>query len=471
MVTTGYSSEKEALNGLKTLLMPALTKEQPRMDRIDRWWRWNPKPIRLRQGSTWEHRMLRDLSITPWLSLVVTSVAQTLYLEGVDVPGGSDEDSSRIWAPWLSSRMSRQQTALHRSALAYGISYATVRGVDRGSGVQAGIECFSPRHAIALYEDPQTDVYPQVFMRERALSDTETQIDVWDAWNVFTWTVKSGVYSFVSSTPHLGADRDGNPVCPVIRYTNQMDLEGRTPGEVEPYIPLASRLNKDDYDRLLAQHYNSFKVRTATGLDMSQMNGSEREVEKIRLSNESILVGDTEVKYGSLPATDLSNITAAKQADVEELSAVSQTPATAFGKMVNVGDAGIEESRAGFYAKRNERRKSFGVSHMDVLRLCAAVENRLEDAKNFRLSPLWEDTDTRTLSQAVDALGKASQSLGVPQQLLWDQIPGISKTRADSWREYAREHPNPDELASRMYQSQMNAEDTDGSNEEGGGAH
>lgn len=101
---------------------------------------------------------------------------------------------------------------------------------------------------------------------------------------------------------------------------------------------------------------------------MTELSDAQREDRKAKLAQEDILAGGPDVKFGTLPETSLDNLVNARQADVEELAAVSQTPTTAFGKMVNVGDAGIEESRAGFYAKRNERRKSFGVGHLDALR-------------------------------------------------------------------------------------------------------
>ena len=455
---TAFSSPEEAEQNLRSLLLPAWGSELPGLNRIDRWTRWDPKPIRLKGTSTWEHRMLRDMGITPWLGLVVTSVGQTLYLEGVEKPGseGDRSTTSDLWLPWLRSGMPRKQIALHRGALAYGSSYASVRAVESGTNdVQARIDCYSPRESIAVYEDPEADEFPQLFMRKRQLSKAADQLDVWDAFNVWTWRREGGSYEFVQVVPHLGMSPDGEPVCPVVRFTNQMDLEGRTPGEVEPFIPLAARLNKDNYDRLLAQHFNSWKVRTATGLDMTELNQKQRDDKKVELRQNDMLAGGDGVKFGTLPETDLQNFSTAKRDDIEELAGVSQTPVTAFGKMVNVGDAGIEESRAGFYAKRNERRKSFGVSHMMLLRLCSSIEGRYEDAADFTLAPMWEDTDTRTLSQAVDALGKASQLLGVPQQLLWDLIPGINKTTADSWRKYAEEHPNPDDLAATMYRDQL----------------
>lgn len=466
MVTTEYANETDAEQALRTLLLPAWGDEIQSLDRIDRWWRWNPKPIRLRKATP-EHRMLRDMGVTPWLRLVVTTIAQTLYLEGVDIPGKSDTESARrFWHPWVANRMGRKQVALHKTAIAYGHAYAAVRAVDDPGGqVRAGIDCYSPRESIALYEDPARDTYPQLFMRRRRLAPQTESYELWDSWNIWQWKRADGAYEFVSCTPHLASDPYGRPVCPVIRYTNDLDLQGRAPGEVEPYIPLANRLNKDSYDRLLAQHYNSWKVRTATGLDMTDLSDAERASRKAKLGQEDILTGGDGVQFGTLPETALSGLIEARQADVEELAAVSQTPTTAFGKMVNVGDAGIAESRAGFYAKRDERQKSFGVSHMDVLRLAAGIEGRADDARDFDLTPLWEDTDVRTINQAVDALGKAAQMLGVPKEQLWDMIPGVSKSRADSWREWAESHPDADALAMQAYQAQLEPAVDDGSDQ------
>ena len=41
----------------------------------------------------------------------------------------------------------------------------------------------------------------------------------------------------------------GTGVTPVVRDVNFMDSDGRVVGEVEPYINVAKRLNKTEYDR------------------------------------------------------------------------------------------------------------------------------------------------------------------------------------------------------------------------------
>ncbi len=427
--------------------------ELNRLTVIDGWWRWKPQRLILKDPSS-EHRTLRDIGETPWLRMVVTTLAQTLYLDGVEFPDDIDNTKARrMWEPWNRSRMGARQIPLHQAAIAYGSAYTSVTLDDNGL---ARINCHSPMRALALYNDPAADIYPQLFLSVVDLSDDTKTYEVWDAWNIWRFEQRDGTeLRLVSTSQHCGVDGDGDPVCPVVRYGNQIDLQGRTPGEVEPYIPLAKRLNKDNYDRLLAQHYNSWKVKTATGIDLSELSDEDKEKKKIELKQDSMLFGGDGVQFGTLPETNLDNIVNAKQSDVDELAAVSQTPATAFGKMVNVGDAGIEESRAGFYAKRNERRKTFGVSHLDTLRLCAAAEGRMDDARNMSLTAVWADTDTRTISQAVDAYGKAAQMLGVPKQCLWDRIPGITKTEADAWREYAQAHPDADALAARMYEDQL----------------
>lgn len=425
----------------------------PELETIDGWWRWDPQKLLLKDPSR-EHRTMRDISETPWLRMVVTTLAQTLYLDGVEFPDDIDNTKAkRMWMPWNRNRMGAKQIPLHQAAIAYGSAYTSVH-VD-ADGL-AKITCHTPMRALALYNDPASDVFPQLFLAVIDLSDDTTAYEVWDAWNVWRFQQdKNGTLSLMEPKAHGVCDAQGEPVCPVVRFGNQIDLQGRTPGEVEPYIPLAKRLNKDNYDRLLAQHYNSWKVKTATGIDLSELDDDAKEQRKLEMRQDSMLFGGEGVQFGTLPETDLDNIVNAKQSDVDELAAVSQTPATAFGKMVNVGDAGIEESRAGFYAKRNERRKTFGVSHLDTLRLCAAAEGRMDDAANMGLTPVWADTDTRTISQAVDAFGKAAQMLGVPKQCLWDKIPGVTKTEADSWREYAEAHPDADELAARIYGEQL----------------
>src|SRR5699024_34073 len=93
------------------------------------------------------------------------------------------------------------------------------------------------------------------------------------------------------------------------------------------------------------------------------------------------------------------------------------------------------------HAKRAERQLSFGDSHVRTLRVASVVEGRPEDAEDYSLRAYWADKEVRTVNQAMDALGKAAVMLNVPPELLWDRIPGVDFTTAQSWKRYADDNP------------------------------
>lgn len=414
-------------------LIPVFNTERRHLDWIDQWYRWDPEKAPLPRQADPEAKYLLDLARTPWLGLVVTTVAQMLYLERIYSGTRSAEDPTLDdhWSPWQRNDMESRQIAIHRAALAYGLSYTVTLPGDTG----AVIHGVSPRQGLAVYGDPAEDEFPMYFLRKIAQGKaTHWRVVDEEQVHFLAQDDEGSRLQFVESRPHdMG-------VCPVVRYANQLDLEGRAPGDIEPLIPTAGRINKTDYDRLLAQHYNSWKVRTATGLDEAA-NTPET---KMRLRQQDILTGGEGVEFDTLDETSLEGFIKAHESDLETLAGASQTPVSAYGKLVNVSAEGLVEMRASLRAKVLERQKSFGGSHVRTLRLSAIAENRPADAQDFTIESRWADVEAVTMAQAVDALGKASQMLGVPGQLLWDRIPGVDLTTAQSWRNWVAEHPSPE---------------------------
>lgn len=442
--------QETALDLVFDELLPLHDEDAKKLDRLDGWMRWSPEGNQLPRRATSEHKALSELSETPLLGLVVTTIVQSLNAERAISENLADDEVSRVWRPWQRNRMSRQQNPLYRAACGYGLAYTRVTPGDDGAVIIGR----SPRECFTVYRDPANDIYPEYAIEVDGHRDAKVRrVTLWDDEQFYRMSIEGGNARFIDSGAH------GVGVAPFVRYANLLDLEGRANGEVEPLIPLAARLNKDDYDRLLAQHYNSWKVRTATGLDenVSDDEGARR---KMILAQEDILTGGEGVQFGTLDETPLDGYVRAKQADLDLLAALSQTPITAFGNLINLSADALVEARAALYAKRDERRESFGVSHMDTLRLAAHVEGRYEDAQDFTLRTGWADTEVRSMAQAVDALGKAATMLGVPAEMLWELIPGIDHTTAESWRRYAKDNPAPDSPeALEAFLRQMTAAD------------
>jgi hypothetical protein len=421
------------------LLSPGLQAERKRLDVIDAWHRWSPEKVQVPAHADKEARYLRDLAETPWLSLVVTTVAQQLV--GELVRSSEVDNIDAVWMPWLRNRMPSRQRAIHRAALTYGYAYTTVMPGDQGAVIRG----YSPRDMFAMYADPVEDEYPMFYMRERG----DHRIVV-DEEAVYTLGMERGKLQFIDYQMHPAG------VAPAIRYSNQIDLEGRTPGEVEPFITIAQRINKTTYDRLLVQHHSSWKVRTATGLDMPS-DPVERERVKMLLRQGDILTGEEGVTFGTLDETAPDGLIRAGESDIETLAAVSQTPAHALtGKMINLSAEAIAEARSMLDLKAAERKVGFGDSHVQTLRLSSHIEGRTRDAEDFTLVMDWADLQSRSMSQAADALGKMATMLGIPPEKLWDRIPGITPDVAGAWLEYKLLNPSPETQLANALSTQSN---------------
>ncbi|QUW18885.1 phage portal protein [Agrococcus sp. Marseille-Q4369] len=423
---------QQAVVGLTNdVLLPGWRLERARLDIIDKWWRWTPEQVKLPSRASKEAKDLRELAESPWMRLLVTTLGQQLEAElcRTSRPGANEKTVAGLWLPWQRNRMGSRQRAIHRSALAFGYAYTTVLPGDTGAVIRGR----SPRDLFAVYEDAVVDEYPAYFIivngNRYTVVDEEAQ---------YTLVEQDGRVQFVDFDLHdVG-------VAPAVRYSNEIDLEGRTPGEIEPLIKVARRIDKTTYDRLLIQHFNSWKVRTATGLERPATD-TEREQQKMLLRHEDILTGGQGVTFDTLDETNLEPILKALELDVEWFAALSQTPAHAYtGKMINLSADAIEEARNTLDSKTRDRKTGFGDSHAQTLRLAAHVEGREVDAEDFSLSIQWADHGSRSLAQAADALGKVATMLGVPAEKLWDRIPTVSAEEARTWLEYKRNNPDAD---------------------------
>ena len=442
-------NKDDARVALTETLLPAYAKELANLDRIDKWVN-NTQGFAHNRSSQREKRYLEKLSRTPWLRLIVTSAAQMLYVERVY---SSERDVQEMWGPWNKNRMDKLQVPLHTAAIQYGSAYLMVLPGDRG----ARMTVHSPREMMALYQDPVNDEWPMLAVEVKNQPGGAQHISVIDEEKRWTFTRENvdAKMQFVTEEVH------GVGVCPVVRFCPRIDLDDHAEGEVKPYISTAARLIETDNNRLQVQRYNSWRIRTAEGLD-DDASDEDLERTKQKLEHEDILTGTGETKFGTLDATEMNGFIAAHDSDLEALAAVSQTRTTALtGKMVNVSADAIVEANRSAYSKRDEFQLSFGGSHVQGLRLASFIEGRVEDAKDYSIRCGWADTDSLTMSASVDALGKASQMLGVPAMKLWPLIPGIDQTTAEEWASYAESHPSDDDAAAVAYARQVMSDGSD----------
>lgn len=412
-------------------LLPIFKKERERLDILDLWYRWRGEDLPVPRGATRELKRLIELARDPWLRLVVSATAQAMYVDGYRSP--DQPNNTTGWRSWQTNDMDNRQVPIHRAALAYGQSWATVLPGELDGETRAVIRGVSPRRMIGVYADEVEDDWPMFALRVEWSKSKPWAIRLYDEEAIYYCSTTDSTGSKVEFTSF---DEHGVGVCPVVRYAN-LDLDGRTDGEVEPFISVAARINKTTYDRLLTQHFASWKVRTVAGMAQPDTQEASNR-EKLKLRQEDILIAeDPDTKFGTLDETPLDGFRNAKNDDVTHLAATSQTPVTALspGNIANLSADAIAELRGSHTQKVFEWQKALGKSHEQGLRLSAHIEGDEPAARDVMAHVTWADMQIRSLSQAVDALGKAAQMLGIPPQALWSRIPGVSATDVGEWEQ------------------------------------
>lgn len=448
----------EDIEAVMARLVPEWTRQRVQAEAVDSWLRPNSaRGFDIPKKASPEHKRLAELARTPWLGLVVTNVAQAMYVDnivrgpgnnGEDTPGGQDR---ALWELWVQNGMTAHQISNHRAMVGYGQSFsvttpAVLDGVDT-----ARMRCLSPKRMVVEWLDPATDVYPQYALESVTAKPDNSRWRLYDShyrYSLVNDQYTSGKYRLEAAPFHHGVGE-----VPVIRFANMLDLDGTVTGEVTPFIPTAARINKTAYDRLLAQHFNSWKTRTISGLDLPQddnpeVERAETEAFKVRMAQEDILVSeDPDTRFGVLDGTSLDTYVSAWRSDIEALAAVSQTPAHALtGQLVNLNAEALAAARAPLTQKVWERQVNAGLGYARTLRLAASIAGLNDQAADPLVRVTWQDMEIRSMSQAVDALGKAATMLDIPKRGLWPRIPGVERSDIELWEDLASQDREADPL-------------------------
>lgn len=399
-------------------------------------------------------------SRTNFLPLVLDTFSQVMKADGYLEANGKP---SKAWQYWQANGMDARQTGIHRAALQYGASYATVLPGDTGPVIHG----YSPRRMTAIYQDPTIDDWP--FM---ALDVNGQMVRLIDEECVYYIGAEkrpvSGMgapmriddpatdWTFIERRTH------GLSFCPVVRYRDRMLLDGEEQfGIVEPLIDLQRRIDETTFGMMVGQYYQAFKQRYIIGW----LPESEQELLKTSASD-FWTFADQDVKVGQLEGATPDPYIKSKESALMDMAAIAQIPATQLGGGTgaapkNVGSEAVASIDAGKDRKGSEIKTSFGESHELMLRACAKIDGDEAAASDTSSQIRWRDMTTTSPGAIVDALGKIQQMLGVPAEMLWKRIPGWTDQDQTQAEELVRSGDSLDKLMVTLSkQSQPQSFDT-----------
>lgn len=421
------------------------------MKRIDEYYRGiQDLPFKPHDASR-AYRSLMERSQLNLLDLVVNTRAQGLLAEGYrsDDP---DASNAKAWDYWTNSRWDSRQSQVWRTALTYGVAYATaVMGKNQFTGAMSPVlTAYSPLRSMAFYDDMANDEWPEYFIIVKGLrgrsrvdwnSPSKVSITFMDDELIIQYVQgdEENVWREVSRTPH------GAGVCPVVRFVSDLDLDGRYTGEVEPLMKAQDSLNQTLFDLMMTQTFNSFKVRWVSGVmvgevdeDGNPCSPEQASANKLRMAQDTFLAfPDADTKVGALPETALGPFIDSSVFSIRKFAIKSQTPPQNFLGDIggNIASDALSALEASSSKKTRNFQRVFGESIGQLLRLASKLDGNVTDATNYALQVNWIDPETRSLAQIADAWGKIAVMLKVPVEQTWEHIPNIDLDTVKRWKE------------------------------------
>lgn len=429
-------AESDVVSTAKALLAMR-EDEQRRLKKIAAYARGDQDSVYVPKGAKQEYRWLIRRAKVNILPLVITVVAQSLFVDGYRAE--KSDENTKAWAHWQANRMDARQHGLHRASLKYGVAYTLVLPGTLAGGSAPVITPKSPRRMTAFYADPVDDEWPElavdVTLRNTTPGKQQQVVELYD--DTYRWTLTAdGDGSGKLKQDPAGPMKHGLGVCPVVRYLNGVDLDGDecVRGELEPLFDLQDQLNSTTFGRMMAEQYAAFRQRYVSGMVPVDEEGNPQTpfasaVDRLWVAE------DPDVKFGEFEQTDLSGYLSSAEATIKHIATISQTPPhNLLGQMANLSAEALNAARDGLNSKVAEQKSGLGESHEQTLRLAALADGDDAGWTDTAAQVVWRDTESRSLAATVDALGKLVQMLGVPAEELWERIPGVTQQDVARWK-------------------------------------
>jgi DNA-binding XRE family transcriptional regulator len=405
-------------------------------------------------------------SQTNMLPLVVGTYSQAMKIDNY-LASGTKDTAQVPWEWWQRNKMDARQTGLIRGVLKYGAAFTTVLpsltpAAARRGPEQPGafIRCLSPRQMTCMYgepiewtpgETPVDDDWPIM-----ALEIKGSSIRFYDEDKVHFLGAKlvpesalgwsEAIYQHPDNFEYIEGRSHGVGVCPVVRFRDRWDMDGEEQyGIVEPLLSVQSRINETEYNKAAAEYFTAFIQRWVAGWR------PQDETQALQMAAGDVwYFNKADVKVGQFEQGDLKAYLDSGQAGRMDLAAIAQLPPHALGlsQLVNISEATLAALETGKKRNTSEIQTSLGESFEQMFRTCAHLVGDTSAAEDFQSEAKWADLTARTLAETIDALGKMSAMLDIPDEILYEDIPGKTKAWVD--RVIAKKKELQEELARQM---------------------
>ena len=393
------------------------------------------------------YKLLLELSRTPWARLVVDAIAERLHVSGFRSGNATPAEDEAAWNVFRDSSLDADEWLVYTEALITGVGYVSVSQREGEADVT-----IAPESAFEVTHEPEPgnrrDVAAALKLYPASWTGTTFVVELYRPEATYVWLGESsqslgdGVFPIDEPAKrHTIEWQDDDPfetpnsagIVPVVPFENRATVLGGGVSELEDCVSILRRIDKLTLDKLMTSEFASFRQRWATGLEVPR-DETGNPVEPFSAAVSKLWVSENpETKFGSFDASDLDPYLKAIDADIAALAAISRVPAHYLiqSSLANPPSAeSLLAGESGLVAKVRERQRRFGESWEQTMRLAFALSNEPDFASDTRLEVVWTDAEMRNPAQVADAAVKL-QSIGVPQEALWEYIGATPQQIAD----------------------------------------
>lgn len=364
-----------------------------------------------------------------YLALGVDVVEERLNVAGFRFgeDTAADSDADRIWQ---ANHLDANSHLTHIDALTTGYSYMLVTPngtdiptitvespfeviVEQSSGTRERLYALKRWYERAdgrTYATLYTRTHVYRFQSQRQAADLTRE-------NTMPYS-KTGKWEERDGVEFMSAHNMGK--VPIVPFRNRPDVFGRGYSEIENVIDIQDRVNKLTFDMMIAAEFGAYRQRWATGLD-GQVDENGVVGPGFNAAADRLFVSENpETRFGEFSQTDLKQFTETINNQVEQIANQMRLPQHYFGGQWPSGDA-LRSAEAKLVRLAQRKQRWFGESWEEVMRLAFTAMGDEERAQVVTAETIWEDPETRTEGEQVDAAVKKA-GIGVPWQQLWEDL-------------------------------------------------
>jgi SPP1 Gp6-like portal protein len=385
-----------------------------------------------------------------WMALIVDSSVERLRVQGFRY--GTDQPADEeAWAIWQANQLDLYSRIAHTEAIKIGEAFLLVAPPDPDVDEHARITVEHPAQCIVA-RDPADRRRRLAGLKRWETDDGRWYVTLYLPDSIYRWQSRSTIVQRAQFSGGLGAPDDWEPrddgefftnplgVVPLIPLENNPTLLGGGRSDIAPLIALQDAINKTVCDALIASEYSSLRQRWATGIEVPKdSEGNVPANYAVEATFKRLWISENpDARWGEFSVSDLSGYVTLTSMLTQHLAALSRTPPHyLLGQIVNASGDALKTAEATLVAKVRAKMVDFSEPWEEAVRCAFLVQGDTERGQVTDAEVIWADPESRTESEHADAIVK-QQAVGVPQQMLWEQL-GYSPQQTERMRQMQAE--------------------------------